>query len=76
MPGRPHNHRQEGESARIWLQERRVDATLPPSPEGRLTGVMSGAGRATHYSKRRNFRRLKPSDIRFRPSEISYVRRH
>jgi hypothetical protein len=29
-----------------------------------------------HYSKRRNFRRLKPSDIRFGPSEISYVRRH
>jgi hypothetical protein len=29
-----------------------------------------------HYSKRTNFRRLKPSDISFGPSEIGYVRRH
>jgi hypothetical protein len=29
----------------------------------------------SHYSKRRNFRRLKPSDIRFRPSDIAYLRR-
>jgi hypothetical protein len=29
-----------------------------------------------HYSKRNNFRRPKPSDIRIEPSEITYVRRH
>nr|ACR34640.1 unknown [Zea mays] len=28
-----------------------------------------------HYSKRNNFRRPKPSDIRIEPSEITYVRR-
>jgi hypothetical protein len=37
--------------------------------------IWSIDGSRIHYSKRRNVRRPKPSDIRNKPSEIDYFRR-
>jgi hypothetical protein len=41
-----------------------------------FTSLLVSSEAVLHYSKRKNFRRPKPSDISFAPSEIGYVRRH
>jgi hypothetical protein len=45
------------------------------SPDARPPLVFSSRAPLTHYSKRNNVRRSKPSDIRIKPSEIGYLRR-
>jgi hypothetical protein len=64
--------RERRERRRPLSVQRDSNPSPEPAPAAASSAVPSPD---THYSKRRNVRRPKPSDIRNKPSEIDYFRR-